>query len=77
MCCLVTSLLSGLSWTSLQMYLTLAILWVLPILYFFLPESLSWLIVEKQLERLTLSQLVEFVEKCKEKYMKGNFKLDW
>ena len=51
MCCLVTSLLSGLSWTSLQMYLTLAILWVLPILYFFLPESLSWLIVEKQLER--------------------------
>ena len=33
--------------------------------------------VEKQLERLTLSQLVEFVEKCKEKYMKGNFKLDW
>ena len=30
--------------------------------------------VEKQIERLTLSQLVEFVDKCKEKYMKGKFK---
>ena len=29
--------------------------------------------VEKQIERLTISQLVEFVEKCKEKYMKGNW----
>ncbi|XP_040568151.1 DNA-directed RNA polymerase III subunit RPC1 [Lepeophtheirus salmonis] len=27
--------------------------------------------VEKHIERLTLSQLVEFVEKCKEKYMKA------
>ena len=31
--------------------------------------------VEKQIERLTISQLVEFVEKCKEKYMKGNLKV--
>ena len=31
--------------------------------------------VEKQIERLTLSQLVEFVEKCKEKYMKGKISL--
>ncbi len=28
--------------------------------------------VEKQLARLTMSQLVEFVNMCKEKYMKGN-----
>merc|ERR1712106_931163 len=27
--------------------------------------------VEKQLERVTISQLVEFVNKCKEKYMKA------
>ena len=31
--------------------------------------------VEKQIERLTISQLVEFVEKCKEKYMKGKPKV--
>jgi len=33
------------------MYLSLATLWTLPVLYFFLPESLSWLITNKKLER--------------------------
>ncbi len=51
LCCLVTSQLYSLSWTSLQMYLSLANLWTLPVLYFFLPESLSWLIMNKKLER--------------------------
>jgi hypothetical protein len=33
------------------MYLSISNLWFLPVLYFFLPESLSWLIMQRQLDR--------------------------
>jgi DNA-directed RNA polymerase III subunit RPC1 len=38
---------------------------------FGLENKPKWSPVEKHLERLTISQMVEFVDKCKEKYMKA------